>query len=365
GCSWISKSDTNPFSAIARDGGFTLVDHTDADTSLFDQTGARLGEDQVDIYEDTGDALGDALEAAAEKGIDAPAIDHIPKGLPYAGAAQSWMGPMDFGVDFKDLSTQDYWNTTESQPSYIVREGLGAVVATLAQDLPISLNTKVDHIDWSGPGVIVHTTNGTLRAKSCILTVSTGVLQSGSIRFTPALPDWKQQAFHDIPMGLLMKVPMLFDGARLDLPENNWVTYDIPESDAGKACYFVAWPCGHDYLFGNIGGQFAWDLWSEGSDAVVDYALEQLVRITGSNPRKHFVKGFATDWASNPLTHGAYGATRPGAFDAREKLAEPLADTLFFAGEAVMEDISALVNGAFVSGLETANDMAKCLKRQS
>jgi len=162
-------------------------------------------------------------------------------------------------------------------------------------------------------------------------------------------------------MGLLLKVPLLFDGARLDLPENNWVTYRIPEDEAGEACFFVAWPCGHDYLFGNIGGDFGWDLYAQGHDAVIEYALDELVRNVGSHARKHFVKGLATDWADNPLTLGAYGAPKPGRLSAPKVLGEPLADKLFFAGEAIGGDYSALVNGAYNSGRKTAKAMSKVL----
>jgi monoamine oxidase len=175
------------------------------------------------------------------------------------------------------------------------------------------------------------------------------------------LPVEKQQAAADIPMGLLMKVPLMFDGARLGLGENDWVTYRIPEDRAGEACYFVAWPCGHDYLFGNIGGRFAWELYAQGSDAVVDYALTELVRLVGSDARNHFVKGFATDWADNPLTMGAYGAPRPGHLGARKVLGAPLADKLFFAGEAMGGEFSALVNGAYLSGKKVAKKIAKTL----
>ena len=67
----------------------------------------------------------------------------------------------------------------EDQPSLMVREGLGNVVAASAEGMPIKLNTKVTHIDWSGQGVRVEMSAGTLRAKACILTVSTGVLRAG------------------------------------------------------------------------------------------------------------------------------------------------------------------------------------------
>lgn len=360
GCSWISGSDNNVFTGYGKRGGFTLVEHTSAGTSLFDIEGNPADEADRSAYARAGNAIDRALSKAGRAGKDVAGSSVISE-QPYSATVQSWMGAMDYGVDFDNLSTADYWHTGEDQPSYIVREGLGAIVATLATGLPISLNNPVSAIDYSRAGVTVETAKGTLQAKACLVTVSTGVLAADKIKFTPALPPEKQQAIADIPMGLLIKVPLLFDGARLDLPENNWVTYRIPENKAGEACYFVAWPCGHDYLFGNIGGRFGWDLYADGHGAVVDYALDQLSRNVGSHARKHFIKGIATDWADNPLTLGAYGSPKPGRLDARKTLAAPLAEKVFFAGEAMGGHYSALVNGAYNSGRKTAKAMSKVL----
>ena len=361
GCSWVSGSDKNRFMKVARKKGFTLVDHTNAGIDLFDLDGKRASAAEWDAYRRAVHETERAPTKAGKKGKDVPAASVI-KDMPYSATVQSWMGAMDYGVDFDQVSTIEFWDSADDQPSAFVKEGLGTVVATQAKGLPIKLDTTVTQIDWSGQGVRVETSRGTIAAKACLVTVSTGVLNANKIRFVPALPDRKIQAAADIPMGLLLKVPMLFDGARLGLGENNWVTYRIPEGSAGEACYFIAWPCGHDYLFGNIGGRFGWALSREGPDAVVDYALAQLVRIVGSDARKHFIKGLATDWAENPLTLGAYGAVRPGADGARDILAEPLADRLFFAGEAMGGARSALVNGAYNSGKSAAKKIAKTLR---
>lgn len=360
GCSWISGSNNNVFTGYGKRGGFTLVDHTSAGSTLFDLEGNPASDAEWAAYDRAWGAIDRALSNAGRAGKDVAASSVIPD-LPYSAVVQSWTGAMDYGVDFDQLSTADYWNSGEDQPSFIVKEGLGAIVATLAEGLPIVLDNPVTAVDYSGTGVRVETAKGTIAAKACLVTVSTGVLAAQKIKFTPELPVAKQEAIADIPMGLLLKVPMLFDGARLDLPENNWVTYRIPEDEAGQACYFVAWPCGHDYLFGNIGGRFGWNLYAQGHDAVVDYALEELVRNVGSHARKHFVKGIATDWADNPLTLGAYGAPKPGKLGARKILAESLADKLFFAGEAMGGDYSALVNGAYNSGRKTAKAMSRVL----
>ncbi|MEM6374898.1 MAG: NAD(P)/FAD-dependent oxidoreductase [Pseudomonadota bacterium] len=360
GCSWISGSDRNPFTQMASALGYKLVEHTDAGTDLFDMMG-KPGDDAAHVaYDAAWDAITRPIGKAGKKKRDVPAASVIPN-VRFGASVQSWMGAMDYGVDLEQVSTRDFWRTDSSQPSLFVSEGLGSVVASLAEGLPISLNTTVKAVDWSGTGVSVETSKGTIKAGACLITVSTGVLAASKIRFTPELPEWKQQAAHDIPMGLLIKVPMLFDGARLGLTENNWVTYELPDEQAGEGCFFIAWPCSHDYVFGNIGGQFGWDLYAEGQKAVLDYAMEQMIRLVGSDARKHFIKGFATDWADNPLTLGAYGAVRPGASDARKRLSKQVGDRLFFAGEATHKRVPALVNGAYLSGRKAAKQMVKAL----
>ncbi|MDP5084776.1 MAG: FAD-dependent oxidoreductase [Yoonia sp.] len=361
GASWVSSANKNPFTKIARKAGFHLVEHTHAETDLFRLDGSRADARDHKEYQENFRAMQKSMNKAGKKGHDVPASEVTPNDLPWMGAIQSWLGPMDYGVDFDQISTLDDWHGESDQPSYFVREGLGAVVATRAEGLPIKLNTTVTHIDWSGDGVRIETNNGTLSAKACVITVSTGVLAAGNIRFTPELPAAKMEAVHNLPMGLLVKVPMMFDGARLGLGENNWVTYQVPNEIPAKACYFIAWPCGHDYLFGNIGGRLGWDLSREKSDVTVDFAMEELVKLVGSDARKHLIKGFRTDWANDQNTLGAYAAVKPGHHGVRKTLEAPLADRLFFAGEAMGGAYPALVSGAYLSGKRTARKVCKVI----
>jgi monoamine oxidase len=360
GCSWISGAKKNRFTKMARKADFTLVDHTDVPTALFID-GRRATKEEMDAYEAAGNKVEKAMTKAGKKGHDLPGSDVIPQDLPLMGAAKAWMGPMDYGMDYEDISTLDDYLSANDQPSYIVAEGLGTLVATLATDLPIALNTTVSRIDSTGQGVNVETNAGTITARACIVTVSTGVLAAGAIKFDPPLSTAKQTAIHDLPMGLLVKVPLLFDGARLGLKDNEWMSYDIPDVSPTRACFFITWPFGYNYVFGNIGGAFGWELSCEGPEATVDFALEEMVKQVGSDARKHFIKGIATDWATNPLTHGAYSAVKSGCVGAREVLSEPIANKLFFAGEATGGNRSALVNGAYESGLKAAKAISKIL----
>ncbi|MDC1283732.1 FAD-dependent oxidoreductase [Amylibacter sp.] len=49
----------------------------------------------------------------------------------------------------------------------------------------------------------------------------------------------------------------------------------------------------------------------------------------------------------------------PGGHGARQTLAEPLDDRLFFAGEATMSNTQATVHGAYLSGIEVAEKISK------
>ena len=353
GCSWITGSDRNFFKEFGMKEGFTLLDHSNASADTFEKDGVRSSPLSIKRYTSAERSIEKAINDAGKAGKDIPAsqvISHICNG----GIYQNWEGALNFAVDMKDISTLDYYRARQSQPSHIVKEGLGYLVSRLNRNFPIKLNTTVTEINHSGQKVEVITTAGILRAKYCICTVSIGVLQAEKIKFTPPLTVQKQEAINDLQMGLLIKIPLLFDGNRLGLGENNRVEYDLAPEDIGTGCYFLAWPTGHNYLMGFIGGKFGWDLYRDGEDAVVNYAIEKLIFMVGSKARKHLIKGFASDWANNPLTLGSYSAAKPGCGRAREKLQELHSGKILFAGEAFEPEIYGLVNGAFESGKKAA-----------
>ena len=163
-------------------------------------------------------------------------------------------------------------------------------------------------------------------------------------------------------MGLLVKIPLLFDGTRLGFTENSFVQYDITPKNIGSGCYFLAWPTGHDYIVGFIGGRFAWDLSKQGEDEIVEYALSKLESLAGSDIRKHFLKGFASDWANNSLSKGSYSAVKPGCYGARDLLSELISEKLIFAGEATAGSVAGLVNGAYESGKMAATRISNIVK---
>ncbi len=357
GCSWITSADKHPYKEMADAWQFETLYHDDAGEALF--VGQREASDlEWGQYDRAWGAVNRALAKAGEEGIDVAASTVMPDDMPFVGVSQSWIGPMDMGVDFKDLSTKDYWAGADTSPNYMVKEGLGALVARMGADLPVQLNSPAQRVSWGGDGVTVETPSGTIQAKACIVTVSTGVLASEMIVFDPVLPDWKRQAVDDVPMGLLAKVTLQFDDVRLGLRPNDWLTYLVPEEMPAQACYFLTWPFDYNLMIGFVGGDFGWELSAAGPEAAVDYALDEVVKMTGSRARDKFVKGDLTRWAGDPYALGAYAAPKPGRADARIDLGRQIDDRLFFAGEAVAGPYVATCGGAFLSGRDVAGEVA-------
>ncbi|MEM8728949.1 MAG: NAD(P)/FAD-dependent oxidoreductase [Pseudomonadota bacterium] len=351
GCSWLQGPRSLPHVALAQDLGFTLTDHANAREAFF-VDGQKADYKELNRYHRTFDATQSAVAEAHDVSVASVAPD-----MPYAGTVQAWMA-MGNAVDMADLSTADINAYIDYDVDYLVREGLGTLVFHLGRDLPVKLNTAATSIDWSGPGVRVETTDGTIEAETCIVTVSTGVLGSGAIRFTPDLPVETQEAIADVPMGLLTKIALQFDGERFGLGPNDWLSYalpeDRPETTSLEACYFVTFPSDLDLAVGFVGGQFAWDLADAGADTAIDYALNAFAGAVGNDAKSHFVNGHMSDWHANPLTQGAYAAAKPGRHAAREELKTPLGDKVFFAGEALGVPLAALCSGAHLSGEVTA-----------
>lgn len=356
GAAWISAASQNPFKQIAEENGFTLLDHASADSALF-VGDRRASGAEIQQYNSAWAAMAASLDGGSSGGQDLAASTVVTHGMPFGGTTHAWTGPMDYGVDMDQLSTGDWYRGTGASGSFLVAEGLGGVVATLAEGVPIRLNTPATHIDWRGSGVRVQTPDGTISAKACIVTVSTGVLQAGKIGFSPALPQTTQDAIGNLPMGLLVKVGLQFDDTRLGFNPNEWLAYDVDDTIATPACFFVTWPHGYNYMMGNIGGRFGWELSAQGPNAAIDFALGEVVKMVGSDARKAFIKGHMSDWAENPNTLGAYAAAKPGHADARDVLAAPFGNQVFFAGEAVSGSHMQLVSGAYTSGERVARTL--------
>jgi monoamine oxidase len=77
----------------------------------------------------------------------------------------------------------------------------------------------------------------------------------------------------------------------------------------------------------------------------------------------YYQNALTTAWLNDPWTQGSYSYATPGRAVGRQQLAQPLADQIFFAGEALSVEHCQTVNGAYLTGLAAANQVLAVLGR--
>ncbi|MCB1383184.1 MAG: FAD-dependent oxidoreductase [Notoacmeibacter sp.] len=347
GCAWLHAADRNPFFPEAKAAGWTLHHHDMGVDHLYfgrsratDQQMAEMAEAEAHLeallvsYRPEGDRVSDLL---------AVSLSHH--------AAGTFAGPLDFAQDVDEISVTDFARAADLDPNYFTKEGFGALVHRWGSDVPVELSTPVREIRWDGPGVSIVTDRGTVTADHVIVTVSTGALAMGAVRFFPDLPEAYDAAFDHLPMGLLTKIPLVIRAGQFGLKPFDDL---LIERRGHHDIYFLCFPFGLDLMVGFVGGDFAWETECAGEDAAVDFATERLARTFGNDARKAVTKGAMTKWGSQRWTRGAYAAARPGQALSRDVLAHPVAGRIHFAGEALGGPLMQTCAGARLSGEQTA-----------
>ena len=355
GCHWMHSASRNPFVAIADAHGFDYEKHWSIRRMVIDGAWANAAEEaERDAFLERNHL---AIARAAKAGPDRAAAEVTERESRWTPLHDYFFSLWtSFDVDrvsIVDLET--YIDTDENWP---LKQGYGALIARHAAGVPVTLNTEVTAIDWSGKALRLTTPKGEVRAKKAIVTVSTGILASGHIRFDPALPDWKQEAIAGLPLGNHNRICLTFDRNVFgEEPPSGMAVL----ADGAEPMSFSIRPFSYDYVVGLTGGRFADWLERAGVAASVDLAKENLKKAFGADIVKHLVGHNATAWGGDPWVRGAYSAASPGQTPQRPRLAEPLDGRLFFAGEATSIESYSTAHGAHQTGIETARKVAEAL----
>ena len=354
GASWLHDADRNPLVAMATPGDRLI----DSDKARHERVGVR-GRLATAAEQSAYDAAWDSVEQVAAPALLGPdttlAAGLAPlAGNAWAGLVALWEGAIIAAADADRLGLRDWHRNRLDGRNMVPAEGVGAYVTRkLATD--VTLDTPATAIRWDGPGVRVDTPSGTIRADAAIVTVSTGVLAAGAIRFHPPLPFNVQAAIAALPMGLLSKVLLPAAGPeRLGLPADALVVDQV-----GRMT-FNAWPQGRAHLVGFLGGALAWDAASR-LGAATELARTELRLALGAAALGALGPDtLETVWGTDPLFRGAYAYAGPGDAEQRGALATAFpGERLLFAGEATRTDgLAGTVGGAFLSGIEAAERLA-------
>jgi len=338
GCAWLHAADHNPWTAYARQQGFSVVERSPNWRQWLG--GRRVTGELRDRLQTEWDRGIDAILAASRAGHDVAASTILPADMEFprlfAATMSRWMG-----VDPPELSTADFGASEDSDVDWSVPDGLGTVVASAAAGLDVALECPVTAIDWSGPAVRVTSRGGTLECDAVIVTVPTPLLARGEPRFVPALPPRYGEAFEGLPLGLADKVFFELEPGALPMDSSvNFIGRDTGPS-------FTVRPAGHEVLLAFFGGIRARELEARGELEAA--AREELAHIFGAGLLRRIRRTTGTAWASDPWARGSYSAARPGFAHCRTVLAEPVGERVFFAGDACTVDTFGAINGAWGS----------------
>lgn len=358
GCHWMHSASLNPYLAIADQLGFTYRKGTFPRALWMHSCWG--GQEDIASFGAFWQRNHDAIIAAAGAGQDVSIAEVTAREDRWTSLFDYWCSIAN-AADSDQVSVQDPFNYHDTDENWPIKEGFGALIARFGVDVPVTLNCAVEGVHWGGRSIEMQTPKGTVRARCALITVSTGVLGAGDIRFAPNLPDWKMEAIAGLPMGTHNRVGLMFDKDVFgpNCPEGGGVLLPNEEPIG-----FSLRPFGQPMAVALTGGRHA--LWLEraGVAAAVDFAMEKLAKIFGSGIRPHLRRHIVTAWGSDPWTKGSYSAALPGNGRQRGALGQPIDDRLFFAGEATSTHAHATAHGAYISAVDAVHQMADSLNRR-
>jgi monoamine oxidase len=253
---------------------------------------------------------------------------------------------------------------------YRIASGYENLVQTVADRIDrkrcdIVMNTPVHEIVWRQGQVIARAGLTEYLASRAIVTLPLGVLKSGNVAFSPALPE-KQNAMSFLEMGPVVRVSLCFqekfwehDSKMADL---SFLFTDDPQFPT----WWTSNPLPFPILTGWAAGPNAKTHTGRSRDEIVTSAVQSLVRImkiSQSDLERQMTRSFTHDWQADPFSRGAYSYAAVGGMNAAAKLAEPVANTLYFAGEATNSDgYNGTVHGAIATGLRAAKELLQSLQ---
>ncbi len=355
GCHWLHSASINPFVPIAERFGFFYRKGT-YPRGLF--LGGRWAtEPERAALDEFLDQAHDAIEMAAKEGKPLSQADVIDRESVWTPVFDHFT-TLGTSADPDQVGVEDTANYNDTGENWPLKDGFGALIVRFGADAEATLNCAVRRIDWSGAEIGLDTVKGRIEARRVLVTVSTGILGAGDIRFDPALPGWKEAAIAALPLGTHNRVGILFDRDIFGPECPRGAVVMMPDSEV-QAIALNAF--GENYAVGYTGGRHAVWLERAGQQAAIDFTMERLVHVFGTGIRPHVKRTIVTAWHGDPWTKGSYSAALPGQGHQRGELARPIDDRLFFAGEATSKEFMATAHGAYLSGMAAVRAIAATL----
>jgi monoamine oxidase len=301
-------------------------------------------------------------------------LDEFYRGDKYAALRRQITGYAE-GFDVADVdkvslkSLIEEWSAME-EDNYRVPGGYARLITYLEQQcrdkgVEIETGETVKLIDWEIDGVTVYTQYRPVSGEKLIITVPVSILQAspgaGSISFSPAI-DAHLEASKNIGFGSVIKVIIHFSKA-LWKADTGFLF-----SDEEIPVWWTQLPDTAPILTGWIGGGKAAAMKDLGDDDILEKAITSLASIFSTSAddiREMTIASYVFNWYNVPESLGAYSYPTPQTKAAQEFLLQPLADTIYFAGEAVYAgEHPGTVEAALASGKAAAQKIMAQVKTE-
>lgn len=263
------------------------------------------------------------------------------------------------------FALRDEWASGGADDSPRPVGGYGPLLTQLASQAQdagatLLLDAAVTEICWQPGRVEVYTTDGRcFEARQLLCTVPLGVWQRpagqpGYLAFTPDLPEHRAAA-QALGNGPVIKFLLEFDEPiwQPRLPELEFLL-----SDAPVPTWWSQLPNERPLLTGWLGGPAAARQQGTSDAELLALAIASIasaLQLTAAEVQQHLRGSYVGNWPAEPFSYGAYSYPTVGAPAHRAALAAPVANTLFFAGEALVGGtVAGTVEAALASGQAAA-----------
>jgi monoamine oxidase len=232
----------------------------------------------------------------------------------------------------------------------------------------VRMGTPVKEIRWEAGRVEVAIDACTFHAKRAVVTLPLAVLQGGNVPISPK-PDRVLRAANRLRMGQVCRFTLLFREqfwkALSPQPELSEVSFLFSFSEMPPV-WWTPHPETSNSITGWVGGLRSQTLAGMSAEKLGRHACDTLARIF--DLEQDHVRGLLLscsthDWQHDAFSGGAYSYVAAGGLDASKHMSEPVAKTLYFAGEHT--DITGhwgTVHAAMRSGLRAAAQILEDLK---
>ncbi len=354
GCGWFHSADRNAWVGIAEAAGISIdrsvaqwgIQHRDLGFPKPEQIRAR---EAFAIWMRRLEQLQPPSDCAAHA---------LVPGCEWNDYIRTIVGFIS-GARLEQLSIADYraYDEASSDNNWRAPSGFGSVVArSFPSSMRLHLATPVESIAIGASGLIVQTPVGAIRTRAAILTVSTAVLAGETLKLPTELMPWREAASR-LPLGRNEKLFLEIVG---DAPFQTESQVLGNHRDVHTGSYYIR-PLGVPSIECFFGGEGARVVEEGGSAAAFDYAIGQLCALFGSGIRNTLRPLAASSWSRSRRIGGAYSYALPGNASARNTLARPFDERLFFAGEATRSGDFSTAHGAHDSGVLAANEAIAAL----